>query len=241
MKRARAGDPRRAIGYVRASKQEQKHTIGAQRAALEEHCRREGVELVGVYEDQVTSVAPLEERPGLIEAIEALRKARAGVFLVTRRDRIARDVMMMAVIERGTLERAGARVVSLAGEGSEADPDDANAVLHRGIADLFGQYERALIRSRTKAVARHLQAQGRSTGSAPFGYRTDAGGLLVKEPREWACVELVLSMRAKGKIYQAIVDTCDARGFRSRKGTPLGIIQVFRIVQRYGKGNGKAA
>ena len=64
----------------------------------------------------VRSVSPMAERPALRAALAALRQHAAGVFVVARRDRIARDVVLAASIT-GAVALEGARVVSVSGEG----------------------------------------------------------------------------------------------------------------------------
>ena len=65
------------------------------------------------------------------------------MLIVAKRDRLGRDVLNVAMIQR-LIERKGARVVSTTGEGS--DDDGPTSQLLRTIVDASGQYERALIR-----------------------------------------------------------------------------------------------
>jgi hypothetical protein len=69
----------------------------------------------------------IEDPPVLLEAVAALR--RGDVLLVAKRDRIGRDVIAVAMIERLVAKR-GARVISAAGEGTESD-DPAGLLMRR--------------------------------------------------------------------------------------------------------------
>jgi DNA invertase Pin-like site-specific DNA recombinase len=60
----------------------------------------------------------IEDRPVLVDAVAVLR--RGDVLLVAKRDRLRRDVIAVAMIERLIATR-GARIVSAAGEGTESD------------------------------------------------------------------------------------------------------------------------
>jgi DNA invertase Pin-like site-specific DNA recombinase len=118
----RSGDPLRVVGYVRVSSEDQ--TLGpvAQRHALEAWVRARGAALVAVHEDLgLSGGAGLEKRPGLLATLDALREHGAGVLFVAKRDRLARDVMVAAMVER-LAARVGASVVSAAGEGEGNDP-----------------------------------------------------------------------------------------------------------------------
>lgn len=72
-------------------------------------------------------------------------------MIVAKRDRLGRDLIGVAMIERSVM-RKGARIVSAAGEGTEGT--DAGAPMQRQILDVFAEYERRLIGQRTKAALR---------------------------------------------------------------------------------------
>ena len=51
--------------------------------------------MISVHEDLgLSGGTPLEKRPGLLAAPDALRQQAAGILLVAKRDRLARDVMI---------------------------------------------------------------------------------------------------------------------------------------------------
>jgi len=85
---------------------------------------------------------------GLLEALAALKEHGAGVLLVAKRDRLARDSMTAAMVER-LCERSGAIVRTADGAG---DGDGPEAVLMRRMVDAFAEHERLLIKARTKAA-----------------------------------------------------------------------------------------
>src|SRR5437870_1505475 len=90
-----SGDARIAVGYVRASTDEQQLSPQAQRGLLERRCREHGVRLVAVFVDQgISGAAPARKRPGLLGAFAALVQYRAGLLVVTKRDRLARDAVL---------------------------------------------------------------------------------------------------------------------------------------------------
>ena len=119
--------------------------------------------MVAWHVDQgVSGAAAVADRPGLLAALAALREHGAGVLVVAKRDRLARDVMAAAMVDRLTCD-AGARVLSAAGEGTESD--DPAAVLMRRMVDAFAEYERALIAARTRAASLSAAIRsGRSSG-----------------------------------------------------------------------------
>lgn len=138
----------RAIGYVRASTDKQDLSPDAQQQAMAEWCKTNEVALVEVFVDEgISGGAPLDKRPGLMLAIDALGPREAGVLLVARRCRLTRDVVVGAMVER-LVEKKGARVVAANGVGNGHGPE---AQLMRRIIDAVAEYERALVRLRTRA------------------------------------------------------------------------------------------
>lgn len=208
--------PSLVVGYVRASTLSQDISPEAQRAALARWCEGRGARLVSIHEDAgISGATPLDRRPGLLAALEAVAVNGAGVLLVAKRDRLARDVMVAAMVER-LAERHGARVLAADGTGNGDGPE---AALLRGIVDVFSQYERALIRARTKAALGVKKARGERVGGVSYGFRLAADGVHVEaHPEESAVVARVRALRAEGLTLRAIAADLDASGVLPRGG-----------------------
>jgi DNA invertase Pin-like site-specific DNA recombinase len=228
-KRTPSTDAARVVGYVRVSTEEQALGPSAQREALERWCAANGAELVAVYEDVgVSGGAPLDKRPGLLSALSALAEHSAGVLLVAKRDRLARDVMAAGMLER-LAERVGARIRSAAGEGTETD--DPSARLLRGIVDLFAEYERAIIRARTRQALAVKRQRGERIGEVPYGSRLSEDGVrLEAEPAEVRVLELVRGLRAEGVSVAAIAERLNLDGVPAR-GTRWHPTTVARLTR----------
>jgi DNA invertase Pin-like site-specific DNA recombinase len=112
-------------------------------------------------------------------ALEDLRVHGAGLLVVAKRDRLARDVMKSAMAE-ARAESLGARIVSTAGEGDGTDPA---AKLMRTIIDAFAEYERLIIGARTKAALAVKKTKAERIGGIPYGF-SDADGKLVPNEDE---------------------------------------------------------
>lgn len=229
-RRRHTADPARVIGYVRVSTTDQALGPEAQRGALARWCEARGAVLVAVYEDLgVSGAAKLESRPGLLAAVSALAEHGAGVLLVGKRDRLARDVMTATLVE-AAVARHGARVLSAAGEG---EGDDPAALLMRRMMDAFAEHERARIAERTRAALKVKRDRGeRLGGDLPIG-RTVAtdGRTLVADPAEARAVEIIRELRAAGWSVRRIAEELDARGVPAR-GDHWHPTTVVRIAKR---------
>jgi DNA invertase Pin-like site-specific DNA recombinase len=226
----RPGNPLLAVCYIRVSKDEQRLGPEAQRAAVEAWAFREGVEVAAWHVDQgVCSVTPIDGRPGLVAALASLREHGAGVLVVAKRDRIARDVVLAAGVERAAAQ-SGAAVVSAAGEGNGDTPADG---FMRTVIDGAAAYERALIRARTKAALGAKAAKGERVGELPYGYRLAADGAhLEADEAEQAVLAVVVALRAAGMSQRAIVVELAARGLVSRAGRPFAKTQIARMLAK---------
>jgi len=225
-----ATDSLTAVAYLRVSTDRQELGPEAQRAAIEAWAAREGVTVAAWHVDAgVSGAAAIADRPELVAALASLTVHRAGVLVVAKRDRLARDVMAAAMLERMALD-AGARIVSAAGEGT--DSNDPSAVLMRTLVDAFAQYERAMIAARTKAALGAKRARGERAGTVPYGFTSDAAGRLSPCPAERAVIAQVHALRAAGVTLRGIVAELARAGVVGRTGNALAMAQVQNILAR---------
>lgn len=218
-------------GYVRVSTGDQAESglgLAAQRKAIAEAGRRAGQGVAEVFVDAgVSGGAPIDERPGLLAAVNGLR--RGDTLLVAKRDRLGRDVVAVALVER-LVERKGARIVSAAGEGTEGN--DPTHLLMRRLVDAFSEYERAVIRARTKAALRAKRDRGERAGNVPFGFRLAPDGrTLLPDYGEQATADLARELRAQGRSLRSVVAALRERQVVGRTGRPLGLSQVQALLR----------
>ena len=221
-------DPTRAVGYVRVSTDEQALGPEAQRDALAAWCDANGATLVACFEDHgVSGATPVDRRPGLTMALDALAAEGAGVLLVAKRDRLARDIVVGAVVER-LVEREGARVLSADGTGNEDRPEDQ---LMRNLVASFATYEKALIAARTRAALAVKKARGERVGSVPYGFRVTKDGALEPDDDEQEMVAVARRLRERGLSLRAIDRELRARGHLPRNGRAWHVQTLATIVR----------
>ncbi len=98
------------------------------------------------------------------------------------------------------------------GEGPEAD-------LLRGMLDLLSQYERALIRARTRAAMAVKRSRGEYTGGrAPYGWRVSDDGTLAADASEQCVILAAREYRAAGLSLRQIGARLTAGGILPRSG-----------------------
>lgn len=227
-KRIKPGSPKRAIAYIRVSTEDQKLGPEAQRKAIASWAASQGTEVVAWFEDLgISGAAGLEERPGLSDAITALRESGAGWLVVAKRCRVARSVLVGELVA-AQVRLQGANIA--AADGVANDPTDEGEML-RGMMAVMATYERALIRSRTRAALAAKKARGERTGTVPYGFTVAPDGRLVAEPGEQAVIARARALRAAGFYVRGVVRTLAAEGVRNRAGRPLGLAAVHKLLR----------
>lgn len=206
-----------AIAYLRVSTAQQVESglgLDAQRATVTAAAQRHALPLADTFTDAgLSGSLGLADRPGLFAAIGALR--RGDTLIVAKRDRLGRDVIAVALIER-LITRKGARVLSAAGEGTEGD--DASSMLQRRILDAFSEYERLIIGQRTKAALGAKKARGERVGNIAFGYQLAVDGTLTEQADEQRALALIRECRTAGYTLREIADKLNCQGISTRRG-----------------------
>lgn len=223
----------KCVAYLRVSTDEQASSglgLESQRESILRTSERLNVPILDYFTDEgISGSAGVEKRLGLMSAIETLNK---GDFLVVaKRDRIARDTMLSCWIEK-EVQKRGARIISASGEGTESDsPTD---ILMRRIIDAFSEYERQVIRARTKAALKAKRSRGEKTGGiVEYGFKLDSDGkTLIKDEFEQNVISEIVSMRKQGFKLQQIANHLDSQGIKSKTGKKWNCMSVSNIYKR---------
>ncbi len=168
------------LAYLRVSTEEQAVSglgLADQRRVIAQEAERRGWNDLEFVIDEGYSAKSLA-RPGIVEALERLRKGQAGVLVVSKLDRLSRSLLDFA----GLMERAkreGWRLVVL---DLAIDTTTASGALMANVMASFAEYERRLISDRTSAALQAKKAQGHRLGRP----RTTSSAVLgdIKEARD---------------------------------------------------------
>lgn len=143
------------LGYIRVSKSDGSQILDLQRDAL----ISAGVSPEHIYEDQASGKR--DSRPGLDACMKALREE--DTLIVWKLDRLGRDLRHLVNTVHNLSERnIGFKV--LAGKGANIDTTTAGGKFIFGIFAALAEFERELIRERTRAGLEAARARGRKGG-----------------------------------------------------------------------------
>lgn len=218
------------VGYIRVSTDQQAESglgLEAQAGAIQDYAKKFGADKYEIFRDEGLSGAlSLDKRPGILEAISALSKG--DTLVVAKRDRLGRDPMVVAMIERA-VQRRGARIVSAAGEGT--DNDDPSSILMRRMVDAFGEYERLIIGARTKAALQAKKKKQERVGYIPFGHKLSDDGIRLEEyEEEQRILRKMKSLRKKGLSIRGIAMTMNTKRIFNRGQMPWNHASVHRML-----------
>lgn len=142
---------RMKIGYARVSTEDQ--TLALQLDALRAH----GCEII--HEDRLSGAA--SDRPGLTAALAAC--AAGDVLTVWKLDRLGRSMAeLVGIVDDLKRREVGLKV--LTGEGAAIDTTRPEGRLIFGVFAAFSEFERELIRERTKAGMQAAKRRGKRLG-----------------------------------------------------------------------------
>ena len=139
------------IGYARVSTDDQ--NLALQLDALRD------AGCAPVFEDTVSGASP--SRPGFVSAVAAC--GPGDVLTVWKLDRLGRSMAELVDLV-GTLQARGAGVRVLTGAGAAIDTTRAEGRFVFGIFAALAEFERELIRERTKAGMASARRRGRHVG-----------------------------------------------------------------------------
>ncbi len=175
--------------YLRVSTNEQ--TVDAQECELRQYCERRGWSVVAaaVFRDEVSGVAAT--RPGWEQLMQAVRRGRVDCVIVYKLDRVGRSLVHLAMI----LDELGRLTVPLicTSQGIDTSHDNPVGRLQLGVLMAVAEFERSLIRERTKAGLVAARARGAKIG---------------RPERAAKFREEILRLRAEGLSYHKIGERC---------------------------------
>lgn len=206
-------DRTKAVAYLRVSTAEQHLGTEAQLAAIQRFAVQERLTIVSWHTDKgVSGITPVDQRPGLVAAFQALQEHRIGVLVASRRDRLARDVVVAATIQR-LCTSYGVQLATCDGVAQEDTPEGQ---FQRTLIDAMAQYERALIGSRTRAALQAKKARGELAGGVPFGWQCGIDRRLVPHEGEQAVIVLVRELTEQGMSLARIAQRLESHGYTPR-------------------------
>jgi site-specific DNA recombinase len=215
MRGRRTARPRKTIGYVRVSTQEQAQSgfsLSAQRGRLEAYAHATGREPIDeVLVDDGFSASTLE-RPAVADLLLRIDRREVSAVIVTKLDRLSRNLRdILDVLER--CQRTDTALLS-ASESLDTSSAVGRMLIH--ILGSFAEFEHGRVAERTSDVLGHRRKSRKVyCARTPFGYRRE-GDDLIAVPAEQSALEEMRRMHSAGATLTAIATMLESRGIPPR-------------------------
>jgi len=170
--------------YVRVSTSEQ--DVQMQVDELRVEAQRRGWKIVGTYTDEGVS-GSRERRPQLDRLLAEVRAGKLDVVAVWKLDRLGRSMQHLVQL-LDTFKRSGVDFVSLRDAG--IDTTSATGTLVTQVLAAFAEYERNIIRERTRSGLARARRTGKTLG----------------RPRVELDLRAAHALRAQGHSVRAVAD-----------------------------------
>lgn len=173
----------------------------------------------------------IDERPGLMDALQWIADGKADGILAPNLDRLARELTVQEAVLSYVWAIGGRVFTADHGEHLEDDASDPMRTAMRQMRGVFHQLDRGLIIKRlTEGRAAKGARGGYAYGSPRFGQRAVDKELTVDE-RENAIVELMERWRdEEGLGIRAIAARANAEGLPSKRGGRWHPTTVARVL-----------
>lgn len=231
---------RRVVGYCRVSTDQQADfgvSLDAQQKDIRNYCLREDLELVDIVIDGGQSGKNMD-RPGLKKVIALLEAKRAYGVVVTKLDRLSRNIVDICNLVDTYFAKQEYALHSVS---EKIDTKSTAGKLVLYVMSILAQIQREDIVERCTAGVREYMAQGGKVGSAPYGWRyserLDAHGHRVLEevPEQQAALKRMLELLEQGCSLVQIRDAMIQGGYPTKNGGQWDRSTVYVILERLGK------
>jgi site-specific DNA recombinase len=221
-------NPVRAAIYVRISRDPKatEEGISLQKKRTTKLCADQGWSIFDVYEDNDRTAADAADRPGYTRLLHDIGAGMVDVVVVTKEDRLHRDMGELSTFVKRCKAAGMLRVVSVkSGETSLTDP---SAVMILEIKASVGAYEVANTRDRVKDRMQELAEQGLySGGTRPYSYEAD--GVTIRESEAFRIREAADKVIAGSTLYSIVRDWND-EGVGTVKGKRWSVTALKQVL-----------
>jgi DNA invertase Pin-like site-specific DNA recombinase len=179
----------------------------------------------------VSAGKPLASREGGKRVLDLVRTKQITAVVSLKLDRLFRNSGdCMTITEQWDKKGIALHLVDLGGQ--TLDTSSAMGRFFLTVMAGVAELERKMLAERTVFAMAHKKELGQRVGEIPYGSQlSDDGVTLLPDEGEQAVIEAVRESRRRGLSQRSIVAELARQGFTTRKGTPIQLTQVQRILR----------
>lgn len=210
----------RAVIYARFSSSKQREeSIEGQLRYCEKYAANMGYTVVRHYIDRALS-GTSDRRPQFQQMIEDSKKKQFDYVIVWKLDRFSRNRYDSAIY-KNKLKKNGVKVISATegiGEGDES------IILEAVLEAMAETYSKQLAQNVKRGLNESALKCTSTGGNIPYGYKLECkGGKLVPDEETAPIAKYIFEQYAAGVSKSAIARELNAKGIRTRSGTPFKV------------------
>ena len=215
--------------YTRVSTEMQvdRNSLSTQDSQLKEYAERQGWAVARVFTDAGLS-AKNTRRPALQEMLQWAREGKLDVILVSKIDRISRNLMDLLKL----IDDLKAWGVDFVASSQSFDTTKPTGTLMLNMLGSFAQFEREMTGQRVKENMLERAKTGKwSGGQTPFGYQLNRETKQLEiEPVEAEAVRAMFAEYLQTHSIRKVIFSVNARGSCNRNGKPWARTSLRRLL-----------
>jgi DNA invertase Pin-like site-specific DNA recombinase len=215
----------KVVGYIRVSTDEQvKHGTGLeiQEQEIKEYAKANRFQLVQLFSDKgISGANDITKRKGLNDLLDYCKDNKVDKVVITKMDRLARDVYIQLWIEK-ELKIYGIEIVSI--NEDNLNGDDYMTKAMRQMVGVFAELEKNRIADRLERGRRTKAGKGnKASGNCPIGYKyeykdNNKNPIVVIDSDKAQIVKDMFSMYMNGMSLQRIANALNDKNITTERG-----------------------
>lgn len=216
-----------AVVYARYSSHRQgEQSIEGQLAEAHKYAAAHGLTIIQEYCDRAQT-GRNDNREQFQRMLADASKHAFDALIVWKTDRIGRNKEEIA-LNKYHLKKNGVKIHYIA----EMIPDTPEGIILEAVIEGMAAYYSEQLSQNTRRGQRASAAKAQSTGGhQPLGYMTGPDKKFVIDPDTAPTVRLVFDLYAQGKTMSQIIRILNARGLRTKRGTPFTINSLRTVLK----------
>ena len=219
----------KAVIYARFSSDRQnEESIAAQHRACREYAQRNGIEIIGTYDDEAISgrEGKTELRREYQKLLRDAQAKRFDAILIHKYDRVARSLNEHVTLEM-RLKKWGVDLIAVAQDFGRSN----EAKIMRAVIWSMSEYYSDNLADEVKKGHRETALQGKHNGGyAPFGYDVVDQRYIINE-LEAAYVRRIFEAAANRAGFKDLIAEMEAAGITGKRGRPIKYPQIYEILR----------
>ena len=230
----------KVVGYCRVSdkkQEEEGHSIDAQKQLITDYCIKKGYKLIKIYSEQITGSSKCLERAEFKKLIADLENGKASGLIVTKFDRISRNLKdMVCIIDDYFKNKFIIHFIDF----DHVDLNTPEGMFQLNLFSSFAQLERSMIAKRTKSVLDFKKTKNEKLGGfIPWGYKvievTENNKIIKKLEKNEDEIKLLKELndlKTNGKSFKELSDELNDRNIKNRNDGQFTPSLIFKMLRQ---------